>query len=79
MKSKNSNAYYLLVVWGGIEVQKMGPWSSYLQRDRRAIEIHKKLDVTDSLFWMDRRGVRIKVGSFVAAMFEAEEYEHVNG
>jgi hypothetical protein len=71
-----TNSYYLLVVYGGVEIQKLGPWSSYQQRDRRAIEVHKKTDVTDSLFWMDRSGTRIRVGSYAAATFEAEEYEH---
>jgi hypothetical protein len=73
---RKRNAYYLLVVYGGLEIQKLGPFSTWKARDRRAIEVHKKTDVIDSLFWMDRSGTRIRVGSYAAATFEAEEYEH---
>jgi hypothetical protein len=76
---KKTNAYYLLVVYGGVEIHKLGPFSSWKARDRRAIEVHKNTDVLDSLFWMDRSGTRIRVGSFAAATFEAEENKHAQG
>lgn len=66
--------FYLLIVYGGTEIEKLGPFYSGDARDRRAIEVHKRLDCLDSLFWLDiKPGRGTSAGSYPAMLFEEVE------
>jgi hypothetical protein len=68
--------YYLLIIWHGVEIKKVGPFYSADARDQRALELNKRLDSQDSLFWLDFRGRKMSAGSYPTMFFEQEEYHH---
>jgi hypothetical protein len=68
--------FYLLIIYGAVEIEKVGPFYSANARDRRALELHKTLDSLDSLFWLDFRGRNTSAGSYPVMFFEPEEVSH---
>ena len=68
--------FYLLIIYGAVEIEKIGPFYSADARDRRAIERHKILDSLDSLFWLDFRNNKMSAGGYPAMFFEEEEHDH---
>ena len=68
--------YYLIVIYGGVEIEKVGPFVTADARDRRALDVHKNLDALDSLFWLDCHPKRATTGSYPAIFFEEEEQRH---
>ena len=65
--------FYLLIIYGAVEIEKVGPFYSADARDRRALELHKNLDSLDSLFWLDFKNRNMRAGSYPAVFFEEEE------
>ena len=65
--------FYLLIIYGATEIEKVGPFYSADARDRRALDLHKTLDSLDSLFWLDFRNKKMSFGSYPAMFFEKEE------
>jgi hypothetical protein len=70
------NRFYLLIIYGGVEIEKIGPFYSADARDRRALEVHGRLDQLDSMFWLDYRNKKLSAGSYAAMFFEGEEAAH---
>jgi len=68
--------FYLLIVYGATEIEKVGPFYSADARDRRALELHQTLDCLDALFWLDLKGRKTSAGSYPAMFFEREEASH---
>ena len=68
--------FYLLIVYGAVEIEKVGPFYSAEARDRRALELHKRLDSLDSLFWLDFKNMNMRAGTYPAIFFEEEERHH---
>jgi hypothetical protein len=65
--------FYLLIIYGATEIEKIGPFYSADARDRRALELHKTLDSLDSLFWLDLKHKKMSAGSYPAMFFEEGE------
>lgn len=68
--------FYLLIIYGAVEIEKIGPFYSADARDRRALELHKNLDSLDSMFWLDCKNSKMRAGSYPAIFFEEEERRH---
>jgi hypothetical protein len=67
--------FYLLIVYGGCEIEKIGPFYSADARDRRALHLHKRLDCLDALFWLNTRPGRISAGSYPTMFYEREVHD----
>jgi|SRR5215813_12848709 len=71
-RRKSMDRFYLLIVYGACEIEKIGPFYSADARDRRALEIHEQLDCLNALFWLNTRPGRIRTGSYPAMYYEQE-------
>jgi len=60
---------YLLVIWGDVEPQLMGPFATEKARDKKAREIRKVNGDDDGLFPIEATG-QVTVGSYSGAFFE---------
>jgi hypothetical protein len=65
--------FYLLIIYGACEIEKIGPFYSADARDRRALEVHKTLDSLDSLYWLDLKHKKMSAGSYPSMFFEEGE------
>lgn len=66
MKKKVQTLYYVLLVFGGVEIEVRGPWNN-------ARKFHKEQDETDSTFWADMKPNRtLAVGSYMHGFFGNE-------
>ncbi len=68
--------HYVLVMSGGVEIEKDGPFGSAKRQLDRAKELWRSLDATkgDNVFWLDVnvRGV-VHVGAFIGGQLDEED------
>jgi hypothetical protein len=66
---------YLIVMSGGVEVEKVGPFDSTEDQIARAKEIWTTLDPMsgDNIFWMDLEQGDVHVGAFSEGVLDKDE------
>jgi hypothetical protein len=63
---------FLLVVWGDVEPELLGPFKTQEERDRKAREIRTDEGDEHGLFPIDAAG-KVEVGSYSGGFFNKEE------
>jgi hypothetical protein len=61
--------HYLLIVWGDLDPEIMGPFDTVEFRDRRAREIRKARGDKDGIYTLSAAG-KVEVDSYAGSFFE---------
>jgi hypothetical protein len=72
MSKSNKRRYWLLHVWRGIDIKRLGPYKSSAARTAAAKLLVASDDFdmdTDSIFWLDSSGSP-RVGEYPGGLFE---------
>lgn len=70
--------FYYLVVSGGVEIEKEGPYISYKDRDKAARKEWNSPEFNqhqDSVFWLDTdaASAEVKVGAYTQSDLDTED------
>jgi hypothetical protein len=72
-KEKPMNQYYVLVAWGCVEIELVGPFETEELRDKRARELRKESDTNDGVWALDLIDGKPTVGDYSGGFFMEDE------